>query len=109
MGALSSRVSSRARRHEPDCGGCADSDGVAGGLQPAGGLVDAEDDDRVGALMSHEEVGAGRVDPESAGRVSLGRLRLNERQTAGGRIDAEYRDAVVAAVRPIEERPRWMD
>src|SRR5207244_5218037 len=69
--------------------------------ETAGLLIDSEDDDRAGVLIAGDEKAAGRVDRETARRLALRRDAAGGRQRPSGRVDAEDRDAVVAAIRGV--------
>src|SRR5947207_425614 len=72
----------------------------------ARGSVDAEDDDAVRVLVGDQKKGAGRVDPEVAWRLDPVRLVAHVAQRARPRVDRENGDAIVAAVRAVEEFAR---
>ena len=62
-----------------------------------------------GVLVGGEQERAGRVDAEVARGLAAGRLVADRREPAGRGVDREDRDAVVAAVRAVEELARGMD
>src|SRR5436309_3410346 len=68
-------------------------------------LIDTKDDDGAGVLIAGDEKPPRRVDGKSARRLALRRGAAGGGQRALGRVDAENRDAVVTAVRRVEELP----
>src|SRR5437660_11794620 len=66
--------------------------------ETAGLLIDSEDDDRAGVLIAGDEKAAGRVDGKTSRGLALRRDAPGGRQCPLGRVDAENRDAIVAAI-----------
>src|SRR6188472_1199883 len=76
-------------------------DDLVGCAEAAGFRITAKDHDRVGALVRRQEPVSTRVEAETARALPLRRLMPDQRQPiAAGRED---RDAVVAAVRCVDE------
>ena len=63
---------------------------MAGGVEVAGLVVDAEGDDGVGVLVGGQEPGAGGVDGEVARGLALGGLVAKAGEAAGGLVDGEH-------------------
>ncbi len=76
---------------------------MAGGVEVAGLGVDAEGDDGVGVLVGGEEPVARGVDGEVAGGLTPGGFVGKAGEAAGGLVDGEHGDAVVAAVGAVDE------
>ena len=72
-------------------------------LKIAGLLVDPEDDYAVAALIGDKAEFARRIDIEVPRRLYTGSLVLDKRQRPFGRVDTIDSDAVVPAVRAVEE------
>src|SRR5688572_5148960 len=75
----------------------------------AGGLIDFEDGDVVGSLVAGDDVFAGGVDAEVAGRLAERFLMAGGGELAGFVVDREDGQAVVAAIGAVEEFARGMD
>ena len=71
--------------------------------QLSGLLVDAESDYVVGVLIGHEQKRARRIDGEITRRFAPRRFVRDEVQLARALVNRERDDAVVAAVRPVNE------
>src|SRR5258705_1554467 len=71
--------------------------------ETAGLLIDPKDDDRAGILVAGDEEPAGWVDRKTARRLALRRDAPAGRERPLCRVDAENCDAVVAAVRGVDE------
>src|SRR5262249_20015766 len=96
-------------RHELDADRRGDLDRLAGWRELAGRHVDSENDERAGVLILREEELTGRIDREVAGSPPLCGLVAYRRQLSGPGVDREDGDAVVAAVRAVEELARGVD
>ena len=98
----------RSRNHA-NANGRRNLDAIVRWFQSAGVLIDAQDNDRIAALVFGEQVRASRVDEEVARRLALRRFVLDISQPARILIDAEGDDRVVAAVRSVEKLAGGMD
>src|SRR2546427_540831 len=82
---------------------------LAGRRQLAGFLIDPESDDVVAFQVCRVEQLPGRIEGEKARRMALRRLPAHWRKHPARRIDTEGHDAVVPAVRYIDEITRRRD
>src|SRR6266516_4938541 len=82
---------------------------LAGRGELAAGPVDAERDDGVAALVGRIEEAARRVETEVARLLAPGQLPADRREPAAVRVNGEDGDAVVPAVRAVDEAPGWRD
>src|SRR5579863_2478710 len=79
---------------------------LPGGRQAACALVDVEEDKVVGLLIrDYEKVAAG-IDVKAPGNRALSRSEAHRRQSPCLRVDGENRDAVMAAIRGVQELAR---
>src|SRR5262250_3717119 len=78
---------------------------LAGGRELARSLIHAERDDRIAVLIRGVEERAGRLDGEEARRLALRRLPAHRCEHARCRVDGEDGEAVVSAIRSIDEAP----
>ncbi len=85
------------------------ADHVPGRDKSPRGLVDPELDDGVSLLVGGVEPSTAWIDGKVAREVDARRGVADRRQQAAGRVDPEPRDAVVPAVRSVEELARGMD
>src|SRR5207253_9104375 len=76
---------------------------LVGRGQLAADLIHAKCDDGVAVLIRRVEKSPGRVNREEPGRLTLRRLPADRRERAGGLVDREDGEAVVAPVRRVYE------
>ena len=74
-----------------------------GWLQLSAKRIDAGGDERIAVLVRGDQATTGRIDAEAARRLSLRRLVRNVAEPSGSRIDPVDHDAIVAAVRGVDE------
>ena len=86
-----------------------DLDRLAGGPEQAAGRVDVEDGHVVGVLVGGQEAAAGRVDGEASRGLALSGLVAREAEFARQSVDGENRNAVMPAVRAVNELARRVD
>jgi hypothetical protein len=96
-------------RQEDHADGRGDIEVLAGRSQTARLLVDAEQDHVIGILVGCEQITTRRVDSNAAWDLPLGGDAFDERERALPGINREYCDAVMAAIRNIEEPAIGMD
>src|SRR5205085_11797536 len=103
------RAGPPSRAREDDAGRAPGLHHRASRRQLAGGLIDPERDDGVALEVGRVEQAAGRIEGEEARGMALRRLPGYRREPSVRRIDAEGRDAVVPAVRHVDEIARRRD
>jgi hypothetical protein len=103
------RLATSVLQNHPHADRLAERNLVAGELEFAGILIDAEYGHIVGLLVGSKEKLPGGVDAEVSRSRSPGRLVAKRGQLPVLLVDPEHGDAVVAAVRAVEKLAAWVN
>jgi len=102
-------IASSVLQNHPHADRLAERDLVAGELEFAGILIDAEYGHIVGLLVGSKEKLPGGIDAKVARGGASGGLVAKRGQLAVLLVDPEHGDAVVAAVRAVEKLAAWVN
>ena len=82
-------------------------DDLAGRRELAGVAIHPKNYDGVAVFVRRVELASGRIEAEEARLPALDRFPPDMRQRPAGRVHRKNHDAVVAAVRCVDEFSRW--
>ena len=103
------RLATSVLQNHPHADRLAERNLVAGELEFAGILIDAEYGHIVGLLVGSEQEMAGGIDAKVARGGASGGLVAKRGQLPVLLVDPEHGDAVVAAVRAVEKLAAWVN